>query len=189
MSTPPWLWVRLQPGRHSVVLSGPVGDVDSLEILFPTSPRVVEVESDGWFVAGTKDRRLLSGFLQLTRLQSEADGNSAVRWESSRFPVFARIERTLAFNIDWTVTTSVVRVAPAKGALTLEIPLLDGETVVSEGLEVRDGKILVSMNPNQGSVSWESNLPLTSPLTLQAAPTSSWSENGGDCVRMREASQ
>ncbi len=169
-------WVRLQPGRHSVLLNGPVGDVDSLEISFPTPPRVVAVESNGWFVAGTKDRRLLSGSLQLTRLQSEVDGSSAVRWESSRFPAFARVERTLAFNIDWTVTTTVVRVAPAQGALTLEIPLLDGETVVSENLTVSDGKILISMNPNQRSVSWQSNLPLTSPLTLQAAATSSWSE-------------
>jgi hypothetical protein len=89
------LWVRVSPGRHTVVLRGAAPQVDSLEIPFPTPPRVIEVDSDGWFVAGIKDRRLLSGSLQLTRLQSDQGEDVAPRWESSRFPAFVRIERNL----------------------------------------------------------------------------------------------
>ncbi len=170
------LWLQLTAGRHSVELSGPVAAVDSLEIPFPTPPRVIEASSDAWFVAGIKDRRLLSGSLQLTRLQSEGDGDAAARWESSRFPAFARIERTIALDLDWSVTTTMVRVAPAQGALTLEVPLLPGEAVLSEDFTVTDGRVLVSMNPSQNAVSWRTNLPRTSPLELTAAATSSWSE-------------
>jgi hypothetical protein len=170
------LWVRLAAGRHSMVLSGPVAAVDSLEISFPTPPRVIEAGSDAWFIAGIKDRRLLSGSLQLTRLQTEGSGDSTARWESSRFPTFARIERTVALDLDWNATTTVFRVAPAQGALTLEVPLLPGEIVLSEDFTVTDGRVLVSMNPNQNAVSWRTNLPRTSPLELSAAATSSWSE-------------
>jgi len=170
------LWMQVVPGRHTVTLRGSIPAVDSLEIPFVTPPRVVEVTSDAWFVAGTKDKRLTSGSLQLTRLQSASDGDSTVRWESSRFPVFARVERVVELDLDWRVRTIVHRVAPTQGALTLEIPLLAGETVVSGDFTVTDDHILVSMNPQQQSVSWTSNLPLQSPLGLQAADSTSWQE-------------
>jgi len=170
------LWLRLDAGRHSVILRGPVPAVDTLEIPFPTPPRVIEVSADEWFVAGIKDRRLLSGSLQLTRLQAEGSGEAAPRWESSRFPPFVRVERTIELDLDWRVMTTVIRIAPARGALTLNIPLLEGETVVTEGLTADDGAILVSMNPNQRAVSWRSNLPRTSPLDLVATAGESWQD-------------
>ena len=170
------LWVRLAAGRHTVVLSGPVPDVDSLEVPFPTPPRVIEADSDGWFVAGIKDRRLLSGSLQLTRLQAEGDGSADVRWESSRFPVFVRIERSIDLDLDWRATTTVFRVAPSQGALTLDVPLLDGESIVTDEFTVEDGHVLVTMNPNQRSVSWRSNLPRKSPLALNAEKGAAWQE-------------
>ena len=169
------LWLYVTPGRHRVNLRGPVPAVDSLEVPFPTPARVMNVASDGWFVAGVKDRRLLAGSLQLTRLQTDDSGDT-VRWESSRFPVFARIERTIELDLDWRVRTTVNRVAPAQGALTLDIPLIDGESIVSGDFTVTDGRVLVSMDPQQHSVNWVSNLPLQSPLTLTAANASSWKE-------------
>ena len=146
------------------------------EVAFQTPPRVVEVTSDGWFVAGIKDRRLLSGSLKLTRLQTDGDDDDTVRWESSRFPAFARIERTVELDLDWRVRTTVYRVAPVQGALTLDVPLVAGEQIVSGDFTVTEGRVLVSMNPQQNSVSWTSNLPLKSPLTLSAEQGASWKE-------------
>jgi hypothetical protein len=168
-----WLFVR--PGRHRVSLRGPVPAVDSLEVPFRAPARVINVASDGWFVAGVKDRRLLAGSLQLTRLQTD-DSGDAVRWESSRFPAFARVERTIELDLDWRVRTTVVRVAPAQGALTLDVPLIEGETIVSGDFTVTDGRVLVSMDPRQQSVSWVSNLPRQSPLTLTVEKGVPWKE-------------
>ncbi len=170
------LWIHVEPGRHSVVLRGSVPAADSLEIPFLTPPRVIDVSSDAWFVAGIKDKRLTSGSLQLTRLQSGSGTDGSARWESSRFPVFARVERVLELDLDWRVRTTVYRVAPAQGALTLDIPLLAGESVVSGDFAVNNDRILVSMNPQQRAVSWTSNLPLQTPLDLHAAGTESWQE-------------
>ena len=169
-------WLHVTPGQHRVVLRGSAADVDSLEISFPTPPRVIEASGDGWFIAGIKDRRLLSGSLQLTRLQSEDGGDGAPRWESSRFPPFVYVYRTVELGLDWRVTTSVTRIAPVQGALTLELPLIAGETVVTEDMSVEDGRILVSMNPQQSSVSWQSNIPRTSPLELTAESGVAWTE-------------
>ena len=170
------LWVQVAAGENTVTLRGVVPSVDSLEIPFPTPPRVLQVSSDGWDVAGIKDRRLLSGSLQLTRLQTDSDGDKTIRWESSRFPAFARIERTIELDLDWRVRTSVHRVAPMQGAVTLDVPLIEGETIVSGDFAVTDGRVLVSMNPQQHVVTWTSNLPRQSPLTLVATDGASWNE-------------
>ncbi len=170
------LWLHVAAGRHAVTLRGPVPAVDSLEVPFRTPPRVITVVSDAWFVAGIKDRRLTSGSLQLTRLQSDSDGDGAVRWESSRFPAFARIERIIELDLDWRVRTTVHRVAPTQGALTLNIPLLQGEKIVSGNFSVDNDQVLVVMNPRQQSVSWVSNLPRQSPLLLQSPQAASWQE-------------
>ncbi len=170
------LWLYVTAGQHALTMRGSVPAVDSLEVAFPTPPRVIEVDSDGWFVAGIKDRRLLSGSLQLTRLQADGDGDETVRWESSRFPAFAKVERVVELDLDWRVRTTVYRVAPSQGALTLDVPLLDGEQIVSGDFTVTDGRVLVSMNPQQGAVSWTSNLPRKSPLTLTAEKGAAWNE-------------
>jgi hypothetical protein len=170
------LWLHVGAGRHDLTLRGPVPAVDSLEVPFQTPPRVINVNSDGWFVAGIKDRRLLSGSLQLTRLQTDADGDETVRWESSRFPAFARIERTVELDLDWRVRTTVYRIAPLQGALTLDVPLIDGESIVSGDFTVSENRVLVSMNPQQQSISWTSDLPRKSPLTLAAQNDASWNE-------------
>ena len=170
------LQARLQAGRHTVILSGPVPAVDSLEIPFPAPPRFVEVDSDGWFVAGIKDRRLLSGSLQLTRLQRNGAAEASARWESSRFPAFVEITRTIHLDLDWAVQTTVRRITPAKGALTLELPLVEDESVLTEGVTVKDKRALVTMNPNQAVVSWHSKLPRKSPLTINAEADAAWQE-------------
>ncbi len=170
------LWLRVVPGRHAVTLRGASGDSDSLQIAFPAPPRVVDVQVEGWEVAGLRDRRLLSGALQFTRVAAEGDTSAPERWESSRFPPFAHIARTIEMGLDWTLMTTVAREAPVEGALTLRVPLLPGESVLAEGLPVSDGEMLISMAPGQDSVSWQSRLPRTSPLVLQAAAEAPWKE-------------
>ncbi|HNP36575.1 MAG TPA: hypothetical protein PKK10_12060 [Woeseiaceae bacterium] len=172
------LWLRVRPGQQVVTLTGAAGTGDSVEIAFPTPPRVIAVRGDGWSISGIKDSRLLSGSLQLARISHDAsrDGG-AVRWESNRFPPFVRINRRIDLAVDWRVMTSVERVAPAEGALTLQVPLLPGESVLSESMQVKDGKLLVTMNANQASVSWQSTLPLVSPLVLSAEAGAPWQDN------------
>lgn len=170
------LWIRVAPGQHDVVLRGRAPAVDTLEIPFPAAPRFITVVSNGWHISGIKDRRLLSGSLQLTRLQAQGDDDSTTRWESSRFPAFVSIVRTVELDLDWRVTTTVYRQAPTQGALTVDVPLIDGETVLTPDMSINDGRILVSMSPTQDAVTWQSSLPRISPLVLTAQEGMPWSE-------------
>ena len=62
---------------------------------------------------------------------------------------FRQVERSVELDLDWRVRTTVHRVAPMQGALTLDVPLVDGESIVSGDFTVDDGRVLVSMNPQQ----------------------------------------
>lgn len=170
------LWIAVTAGRHRILLQGPLPPVDSLEVPFPATPRAMAVQADGWTVTGIEDRRLRAGSLTLTRLRDEGAGVSSARWESSRFPAFARIERTIELDLDWRVHTEVIQIAPEQGTITLQVPLLDGASLLTPDLVVTDGLVLVSTSPSERVVEWDSALERQSPLVLRTAANAPWKE-------------
>ena len=163
------LFVAVPRGQHRLRLAGPLPARASVEIVFPVVPRAVEVAADGWTYTGVSDRRLVSGSLSLERVREASARAADTVWESSQFPPFVRITRRLDFAVDWSVHTTVERVAPASGAIQLEVPLLSGESVLSEDLEITNGNVTVSMASGQNARSWSSTLEQTSVLELTAA--------------------
>lgn len=169
-------WIRAPGGRHRVELSGPLPPVAGLDLPFPAVPRVVDARAEGWTLAGVEDRRLRAGSLTLTRVRGDADGDAGARWESSRFPVFVRVERTVELDLEWRVSTTVRRVAPEQGAITLEIPLLPGASLLTADLPVVDGRVRVAFGPSDEVVTWTAALPRVSPLVLEAPADAPWTE-------------
>lgn len=159
-------WIALRPGAHSVTLSGRVADDDSVQVVFPMRPRTIEVSAEGWEFSGTGDGRLLTNTLELVRKRS---GAGASRLEAGReFPPFVHVHRHLMLDLDWTMGTAVRRVAPEKGAFTMAVPLLPTESVLTEGVEVRDDRTaLVAMAAGESVVSWNSGLPRAETLVLE----------------------
>lgn len=169
------LWLNLAAGTHQVMLRGPLPPVDSLTVAFPQPPRFVQVDAEGWDYSGVNENRLLSGSIELIRRATESeDDRETVR--SERFEPFVRVVRRLQFGIDWFVSTEVHRLAPVAGAFTLEIPVLEGESVISPGVEVRDRRVLVAMHAGLNTFSWRSTLPQGSRLELTSNKGKSWSE-------------
>ncbi len=167
-------WLSLSSGVHRVTLRGPLPPGDAVSLAFPLRPRRVGVTAPGWDVAGVADGRLPSGTLELTRQRSAAGGQQI---GGTVFPPFASVVRTITFDIDWRVRTTVTRVAPATGAFTLPIELLMNEAVLTPGIDVAAGRATVAFGPGQGEVAWESRLPTAETLTLTAPMNASWSES------------
>ncbi|MCZ6762964.1 MAG: hypothetical protein O7C03_08165, partial [Gammaproteobacteria bacterium] len=167
------MWIELDAGVHQVRLSGPLNANDSQELFFLERPHRVELTTTGWDASGVVDGKLLAGSIGLTRIRKDGEEQTL---SSDRFPTFVRVSRQIAFNLDWTMTTTVRRRAPASGSITVEIPLLAGESVDSESIEVRDGKVIAAMAANGRSFSWNSRLERTDSLQLLATDGSSWTE-------------
>ncbi len=170
------IWVRIGPGTHRIELSGRVPPLDTLTLPFPERPRRVTVQAQGWEVSGVVENNLVAGAVELLRTKTTGAGETTQPLESERFPVFARVVRELVIDIDWQVVTTVYRISPANGAWTLEVPLLEGESVLTEGIEVSDGKALVAMGSGASSVSWRSRLVQTPTVQLEAPDRVSWIE-------------
>ncbi len=158
-------WLVLRPGAHVVRLSGRIAPGDSLALEFPMRPRTVEVVADGWDASGLGDGRLLTSTLELVRQRGAGDG---ARMDAGReFPPFVRVHRHVVLDLDWSVSTQVTRIAPERGAFTLRVPLLPTESVLTDGVEVRDDRTAVIAIPaGVSGFGWTSGLPRAETLEL-----------------------
>jgi hypothetical protein len=175
------LAVALTPGAHTVRLGGRLPAAESIQLDFPCAPRSIEVSSDGWDVAGLNEGRLLSGSLELVRRRSPAATAAAMLETGAEFPAFVRVTRTFDLGLDWSVATTVSRVAPEKAAMTVEVPLLRGESTLSASLRTRDlpgGRrlVLVGLERGQDSVNWSSGLARSDALELEVPADAARSE-------------
>ena len=170
------LWLILDPGVHQVRLTVPLPvDLDSVAIPFVQPPKWIATNGDGWEFVGINDQRLLAGSLELIRIKSDAASLDEPT-PTTRVAPFVRVTRGLRFDLDWRVQTTVSRRAPARGAFTLEIPLLTRESVTSENVEVRDAHVLVAMSAGQDLFTWESILDQKDEIRLQAVATDTYTE-------------
>lgn len=167
------LWVGLEAGVHELLLSGSTAQRAAIQLPLPLRPHRVTVAAQGWSVAGIDPSGLVQGGLQLTRL---ADDPQAGALEPRTLPGFARVERTLRLGTEWMVETHVRRLSPPGSALTLVVPLLAGEAVVSDGVVVKDGAVHIALGPNAAQTGWQSILDRRERIELRAAETSHWVE-------------
>ncbi len=166
------LWVPLKSGARTIRIEGRVVG-DSVHLAFPQVPRTISVDAVGWDTAGVHAGRLVSGALDLTR-QPRA-GSPATTLSSTAgeaFPVFVRVVRNFRLDLDWSVTTTVQRAAPESAAFTVAVPLVSGESVLTEGLDVRrDGVALVGLAAGQAEREWTSSLARGDRLALRLTAT------------------
>ena len=171
------LWTLVDVGQQEIQLRGPAPLGDALEIPFPAVPRSVSVSADGWSVSGARHGVLAAGALRFARLRPDAAASAPSQWRLARFPQFARVVREFRLHREWHVRTTVERVAPAVGAISLRVPLLAGEAVLSGDVpRPRDGAVAVTLGPAQQREQWLSLLPIQSAMTLTAPAEAPWRE-------------
>ncbi len=157
--------VAVKPGRWSVGLAGPLPPRAQIELPLPLRPRRVEVVADGWRVEGIDDKGRPGAQIRLVRLRRETQD----LLQPTELPPLLLVRRTLRLGIDWRVRTLVRRLSAADAPIVLDVPLIPGEQVLSEGLRVRDGQLLVSLAPGQRETAWSSSLEPTDGIRLRAS--------------------
>ena len=167
------LWAPLASGVRTLRMSGSVAGSDSVQLQFPQLPRVVAVDAAGWDVAGVNEARLVAGSIELTRRAPAGARPAADRGASDAgadFPAFGRATRTFDLGVEWTIGTQLQRVAPLRGAANFEVPLVPGESVLTEGVKVREARaVVVGLNAGEEYFGWSSALAQSATLTLEHA--------------------
>ncbi len=175
------LWLVVSAGSHQVILDGPLPDRETVQLPLPTKPHVVTATARGWKLDGVGDEGEIADTLQLTRQQragtdgvAKPGGSAALA--SSSLPPFVTVERTLRLGLKWQVETHVTRTTPAGTAVLIEVPLLAGESPLTEGVRVVQGKAQVTMAADDAEFSWTSSLAQQPSLVLAAARALAFTE-------------
>lgn len=168
-------WIRLDPGRHDIVLEGRLPGRAEVQIHLALLPHRVRATVAGWTVDGIHEDGIADSDIVLVRVRGADEVASGVL-EPNALPPFVHVSRVLRLGLTWEVRTSIVRATPPGVATVLEIPLLPGEAVTTAGVRVVDGKATVNLGAAEMQREWRSILPQTDELKLVAGDAPSWAE-------------
>ncbi|OGQ11701.1 MAG: hypothetical protein A2138_15655 [Deltaproteobacteria bacterium RBG_16_71_12] len=168
------LWIAVPPGRHDVVLEGPLPRRDAVQLALPLVPRRATFSSTSWALDGLGDNGVPDANLQLSRTAKGAAADGAA--EQEVLPPFLLVERSVALGLSFESETRVSRLSPVGVPVVVEIPLLPGESVTTEGVRVDAGKAQVSLGPNESELTFSGALPPSEQLALKAPAGVPWVE-------------
>ncbi len=162
------LWIPLEHGVHTVRIEGRLSG-ETVHLAFPMTPRRIAIDAPGWATVGINANRLLSGALDLTRQRpAQKDGVSSSGANGQEFPPFVHVIREFRLGLDWSIATSVQRISPSEAAFTIAVPLVLGESVLTEGLQVNpDNTVLVGLSAGEQTRTWNSSLELSDHLSVR----------------------
>jgi hypothetical protein len=169
------LWLLIPAGNHEALLAGALPQVDSLEIPLPLKPHRLETVSNGWTIEGIHEDGVAEDNLRLVR-QTPAGQKNGTALQPSELPPFMRVTRVIHLGLDWDSDTSVERMTPSEAAISLQVPLLPGESVTTPGIHTQNGKAVVSLTPSATLAQWHSTLKISPLIWLKAPDSTPWSE-------------
>jgi hypothetical protein len=169
------LWLIIPAGRHSINMSSPIPPNDTLQLTLPLKPHKLQIRQNGWTTAGSNPDGSIDNQLQFKRI-ARAEKETSRILETGVLPSFVLVERSLQLGLDWRVTTTISRISPTGSAIILDYPLLPGEAVMTAGIQVKESKARVNLDPQSRELRFESVLEKTTAITLNHAETDDWTE-------------
>ena len=170
-------WMFIPEGRHQIELKGLLPQNNMVQVSLPMKPGHIDVQADGWSVEGIRDNGSIDNQIQFQRLTAE-DRKPTDIFESGIMPPFVQVERSLLLGLEWRVVTRVHRLTPLDSAIILEIPLIPGESVITESVDVKGGfaRVNFDMATKVKVFGWESVLEPFEEIVLKHMETHAWAE-------------
>ncbi len=169
-----YLWVLVPKGVHELVVKGLLPDLTDWQWTFALKPRSVVVNAPGWKVTGVGPNGVPDSQVFFVKEQETLEDSAA--YDRTNFHAIVVVDRHVEIGLIAKVHTEVTRLSSPGKAVSLRVPLLAGESVLTTSREVEDGTIAVRLAANQKQVSWDSEIPIGTDLRLRAAETDGWVE-------------
>lgn len=158
------LWINLPKGSHDLLLMGSVDYLNEISLGFPLQPHHINLNVTDWSSQGmNKDANTTA--ITFNRIESQA-GSKKI--ESKEIPVYAEIKRTIELGLNWTVSTQVKALSGTAFPAIFKVPLLPGESVITDNMTLEDQNIIISLKQARSIITWTSNLDPTDTLTLKS---------------------
>lgn len=181
--------VRLPAGRHRVTVSGALGNRTALafDLDARAAPRLLTAKlPDGWSLDGIGEHGVPEASIQLRRTVGDAKPDDGARTTAADLPPWFTVRRELMLGLPWKVRTIVTR-ENVQGPAVVRVPLLEGESVLTEGFSPEEeGRLMpLEFGRGDGGYEWTSQLPVGHSLTLNAPKERPWTETWSvDCSQV-----
>ncbi len=169
------LWIMIKKGHHTITLAGPVRKQNTFQVPFKLRPYSLKVKAEGWSVEGIHPDGTFNAPLQFERILKSNDKQKEIL-ETGILPPFAEIERTISLGLIWKVRTQIRRVSPTGAGMVMNIPLLPGESITTQGIHVENHVAKINLKANQTHVIWDSFIDKTGQIRLSHSETETWTE-------------
>ena len=176
-------YIEVRSGQNQVTLTYDLRELDDLVIDFPLEAARITTDVCCWRVSkgvDAKHQRVV-----LNRKHEDED-ETPLSESNYAFSVPVVVSRDLRLGFEPSVATTVRVHGDRTEAIVVEVPLLNGETIVesSRFVAVQDSVAIISFEPNERSESWFSSIRLEDELTLRAPEsvgrTEQWFVRGSD---------
>ncbi len=169
-----YLWIALPAGVHQVHIEGLLPDVTEWEWTFELVPHHVVIDAPGWSFSGVRADGIPEQQVFFT-LKQKSTGTEA-SYDRQELHTIAALDRHLELGLVWQVHTEISRLSPADRAISIRVPLLPGEKVLSSNVIPQDGFIDVRLGANEKSFIWDSELTIADHLSLATKADDAWVE-------------
>ncbi len=168
-----YLWVVLDEGTHQVNVEGlvPAGD---WQWSFALKPQYVNIDALNWTVTGVKENGIPEN--QVFFVEQNKSQNAEIAYDKKDYNPIFKVDRVLELGLIWQSTTTVNRLSPLGKAVSLSLPLLPGERILTPGVNEDNGRIEIRLGAQQQSFSWESQLEQIPEILLLAEKNEQWVE-------------
>ena len=169
-----YLWVVLPPGVHRVRVEALLTSVGDWEWTYLLKPRQVLISAPDWTVVGVRPDGVPEQQVFFAPKQKVAV--AAASYERQELQPIVAVERRLELGLQWQLRTVIHRLSPVGKAISLRIPLLAGENVLTQGRVVQESGMEVRLGAQDTQLSWESSLAPVDALTLSTRTNDTWVE-------------
>ena len=145
------------------------------EWTFALQPKRVSIDAPGWQVTGVRPNGVPEKQVFFSRQREVTDEQAA--YDRRDFNVIVSVDRHLEVGLVWQTHSTVRRLSSSAKAVSLRVPLIAGEKVLTPGVVVENGFVEVKLGAGELGFAWESELPPGNDIHLLAQETDRWVEN------------
>ncbi len=168
------LWLQLNAGVHTVELQGRLPRQNKVPLYLGLKPHQLQVELTGWDLQGWQLQGQIEQQLLLQRQHVQTSNHTKL--QPTRLPSFVEVERVLKLGLIWEVDTYVQRIGNDESPIVMAIPLLAGESVITDNIRVKNQQVLVNLPAYKNHLQWHSNLEISDTINLTATNNQDWIE-------------
>lgn len=169
-----YLWVLVPKGIHEVSLKGRLPETNDWAWTFLLRPKTVTIDAPNWKISGVDRNRIPQS--QVFFVREQDSGADRAAYDRSNFQPIVAVDRHVEIGLISKVRTVVRRLSAPGKAVSLSIPLLPGENVLTSQRNVQDSMIAVQLAANESEFTWSSELTASDSLQLNASDTNLWVE-------------